>query len=39
LVVGVVASTIFAVAADSLLVGAERRVTPWARRTGVRAVG
>jgi osmoprotectant transport system permease protein len=39
LVVGVVASTIFAVAADSLLVEAERRVTPWARRTGVRAVG
>jgi osmoprotectant transport system permease protein len=39
LVVGVLASTVFAVAADILLVGAERKVTPWARRTGVRAFG
>ena len=39
LVVGAAASTILAVAMDALLVGAERRTTPWSRRTGVRAFG
>jgi osmoprotectant transport system permease protein len=39
LIVGAAASTIFAVAMDALLVGAERRATPWSRRTGVRAFG
>jgi osmoprotectant transport system permease protein len=39
LISGVVASTVFAVVVDGLLVAAERWVTPWARRTGVRAYG
>jgi osmoprotectant transport system permease protein len=39
LVVGAVASLLLAVAMDGLLVTAERRVTPWARRRGVGAFG
>jgi osmoprotectant transport system permease protein len=40
LVVGAVASTLLAIALDAALVGAERRVTPWARRrSGARAFG
>jgi osmoprotectant transport system permease protein len=39
LVVGVVLSVALAVAADSLLLLAQRVVTPWARSAGVRAVG
>ena len=40
LVVGAVASTLLAIAMDAILVGAERRATPWTRsRRGVRAFG
>jgi osmoprotectant transport system permease protein len=38
LVVGVVLSVVLAVAADLLLLGAQRLATPWARRSGLRAV-
>jgi osmoprotectant transport system permease protein len=40
LIVGAVASTLLAVFMDAFLVGAEQRITPWARRrTAVRAFG